>query len=424
MPLFALGLNHQTAPVSLRERVAITDGQIEDALRSLRAQPGIIECAVIPTCNRTEIYAHTEDENGHSIGQWLAHYHSVSHDSLDTYLYLHQGDAAVRHLFRVATGLDSLVLGEPQILGQVKQSWQIARNSGSLQTSLDRLFQQCFAVAKKVRTDTAIGAHPVSVAFAAVRLAQQTFSAIDQSTVLLIGAGDTIELAAKHLHDANAKRILVANRTLEHAQSLASRVGAYAFELSELDRHLHEADLVISATASRAHVLSRDSIQQALIKRRHRPMFLLDLAVPRDIEASASELQDVFLYTVDDLQRVIEDNRASRREAAAQAEALIDLQVEHFMSWWHAQSRQTALIMLRAHGQQTRDQLLARALEQLNSGEQPSIVIEHLANQITNKLLHAPSAALRQAALSGDFDLLRTAMRLYQLEENDTDPPA
>ncbi len=421
MPLIALGLNHQTAPLALRERVALDAGQLPAALDGLGAVPGVEEAALLSTCNRTEVYAQVAEGRENAVAEWLARHHGLAPDTLSAYLYQHTGEDAVRHLFRVATGLDSLVLGEPQILGQVKEAWQAARSQQRLRTPLDRLFQQSFSVAKRVRTDTRIGAHPVSVAYAAVRLARQVFSELDRATVLLVGAGDTIELAARHLVDAKAKRLLVANRTLEHAQALASRHGGYALPLTELERHLPEADIVITATASREPILRRAAVQAALKARKHRPMFLLDLAVPRDIEASVAELADVYLYTVDDLEQVIEENRASRREAAEQAQAIIDLQVEHFMAWWRAQGRQDALKVLRSRGEAAREDALARAREQLALGKDPNEVLALLAHQLTNKLLHAPSAALRQAALDGDLDLLRAAERLYD-DRDDAQP--
>jgi glutamyl-tRNA reductase len=421
MPLIALGLNYQTTPLALREKVALDAGQLPAALQSLRALTGIEEAALLSTCNRTEIYAQVAAGTEPTVARWLGEHHGLAGGSLDSYLYQHNDGEAVRHLFRVATGLDSLILGEPQILGQVKEAWQAARDAGSLRNPLDRLFQQTFAVAKRVRTDTRIGAHPVSVAFAAVRLARQMFSELDRATVLLIGAGDTIELAARHLADANVKRLLVANRTLEHAQTLASRHGGYALPLSELERHLPEADIVISATASREPVLLRDTVQDALRARKHRPMFLLDLAVPRDIASDVAELKDAYLYTIDDLEQVIEENRASRREAAQQAEAIIDLQVQHYMAWWQAQGRQDALKKLRAHGESTRNELLTQAREQLAAGQDANEVLDLLAHQLTNKLLHAPTIALRQAALTGDADLLRAAERLFD-NDDDTQP--
>jgi len=413
MPLLTVGLNHQTAPLSVRERVAMEGAQLPEALAALGAVEGVEEAALLSTCNRTEIYVQVAEGREAAVAEWLALHHGLAPAMLSAYLYEHRDEHAVRHLFRVATGLDSLVLGEPQILGQVKEAWQVARSQHRLRTPLDRLFQQSFSVAKRVRTDTRIGAHPVSVAYAAVRLARQVFSELDRATVLLVGAGDTIELAARHLMDAKVKRLLVANRTLEHAQALASRHGGYALPLSELARHLPEADIVISATASREPVLRRDTVDAALKARKHRPMFLLDLAVPRDIEPAIALLPDVYLYTVDDLEQVIEENRASRREAAQQAQAIIDLQVEHFMAWWRAQGRQDALRSLRSQGEAAREEALARARDMLAQGRNPAEVLDLLAHQLTNKLLHAPSAALRQAALDGDLDLLRAAERLY-----------
>ncbi len=417
MALISLGLNHQTAPVALRERVAFAPDAMPDALRSLLSVPGVQEAALLSTCNRTELYASVEDGAETRALQWLADHHALGRDALETYLYRHVDAEAVRHLFRVATGLDSLVLGEPQILGQVKDAWLAARAAGALKTPLDRLFQHCFSVAKRVRTDTRIGTAPVSVAFAAVRLAQQVFSELDQATVMLIGAGDTIELAARHLVDAKARRLLVANRTLEHAQALASRFGGYALPLTDLPQHLTEADIVISATASREPVLHRPQVEQALAARRHRPMFMLDLAVPRDIEPAVAELGDVYLYTVDDLEQVIEENRRSRREAAAEAEAIIELQVEHFMAWWRGAARQDTLKKLRARSELTRAEVLEKARQQLAQGRDPQAVLDFLAHTLTNKLLHAPTSALRQAALSGDLDLLRAAERLFDAQD-------
>jgi glutamyl-tRNA reductase len=417
MPLIALGLNHQTAPLALRERVAFDAAALPAALVALRAQPGVEEVALVSTCNRTEIYAEVAPGSEDVPARWLAESQGLEAESLSSYLYRHNDGDAVRHLFRVATGLDSMVLGEPQILGQVKEAWQAARSAGSLGKPLDRLFQQSFAVAKRVRTDTRIGAHPVSVAYAAVRLARQVFARLDQACVLLVGAGDTIELAARHLADAKVQRLLVANRTLEHAQVLAERHGGVALPLSELPRHLAEADIVISATASRTPVITREAVQAALAARRRRPMFLLDLAVPRDIAPEVAQLEDVYLYTVDDLEQAIEGNRASRREAAQQADAIIELQCEHYLAWWRAQGRQDALRQLRAEGEAARDRALAKAAQELAAGGDPTDVMQRLANQLTNRLLHAPSSALRQAALDGDVELLRAAERLFRSED-------
>lgn len=422
MSLFVLGINHQTAPVSLRERVAFSAEAVPAALDALRALPQVSEVALLSTCNRTELYA-VADDDGRALADWLAT-HPDDMGDLHAYLYRHRDAEAVRHLFRVATGLDSLVLGEPQILGQVKDAWATARSAGSLGSQLDRLFQQAFSTAKRARTDTRIGANPVSVASAAVRLAQESFARLEDSTVLLIGAGETIELAARHLVQAKAKRLLIANRTLSHAQDLATRHGGVALPLSELDRHLGEADIVLSATASREPILRRPQVAAALATRKHRPMLLLDLAVPRDIAPDVAELKDTFLYTVDDLERAIEDNRRSRREAATEAEAIVDLQVARFVETMAASTRTAPLKRLRAHGEAARAEVLAKARQQLEAGQDPAEVLNFLAHTLTNRLLHAPTIALREAALSGNAELARAADKLFPEQPGDASDAA
>ncbi len=411
MSLHVLGINHQTAPVSLRERVAFSGDAVPAALGALRALPTVHEVALLSTCNRTELYA-VADDNGDALADWLAT-HPDDMGDLHAYLYRHAGADAVRHLFRVATGLDSLVLGEPQILGQVKDAWATARSAGSLGAQLDRLFQHAFATAKRARTDTRIGANPVSVASTAVRLAQDSFARLEDSTVLLIGAGETIELAARHLVQAKTKRLLIANRTLAHAQDLATRHGGYALALTELERHLAEADVVISATAARDPILHKAQLAAALASRWHRPMLLLDLAVPRDIAADAAGLKDVFLYTVDDLERAIEENRRSRREAAEEAEAIVELQVSRYIETLGASTRTEPLKRLRAHGEAAKAEALAKARQQLAAGGNPQAVLDLLAHTLTNKLLHAPTVALREAASSGNAELARAADKLF-----------
>ena len=411
MSLYVLGINHETAPVSLRERVAFSGDAVPAALASLRALPQVREAALLSTCNRTELYA-VADDDGTALSDWLAT-HPRDAGDLHAYLYRHSDAEAVRHLFRVATGLDSLVLGEPQILGQVKDAWATARTAGSLGPQLDRLFQHAFTTAKRARTDTRIGANPVSVASTAVRLAQESFARLEDSTVLLIGAGETIELAARHLVQARTRRLLIANRTLAHAQDLATRHGGYALGLSDLERHLAEADVVISATAAREPILHRAQVAAALAARRHRPMLLLDLAVPRDIAADVAELKDVFLYTVDDLERAIEDNRRSRREAASEAESIVDLHVARYVETLEASTRTQPLKRLRAHGEAAKAEALAKARAQLAAGEDPQAVLDFLAHALTNKLLHAPTVALREAAISGNAELGRAAEKLF-----------
>jgi glutamyl-tRNA reductase len=414
MTLLALGLNHQSAPVALRERVALPREQIVQALRALACDSRVTEAAIVSTCNRTEIYCNVADGDETWPAQWLHAQHAMSPRQLDEFLYQHRGEAAVRHLFRVATGLDSLILGEPQVLGQVKEAYHLAREAGTLRAPLERLFQNTFAIAKRVRTDTRIGANPVSVAFAAVRLAQQVFGDLASRTVLLIGAGDTIELVARHLHDQGVHRLIVANRTLENAQALASRFDAQAVPLADFTRPLGEADVVIASTASRETIVEVAHVRHAFTHRRHRPMLLIDLAVPRDIAPEIAQLDDVFLYTVDQLAEVIEDSLRSRREAAREADAMIDLQVGHYMAWWRGVAGHGALRRLRDDAERERDDVLARARQMLATGKPADEALDFLARTLTNKLLHAPSSNLRAAAMRGDHDLMRAAERLFQ----------
>jgi len=369
------------------------------------------EVALLSTCNRTELYASADDDR--VLADWLAAHPGEGDDTADpeqalhAYLYRRSGDEAARHLFRVACGLDSMVLGEPQILGQVKQAWSMARASSAMGGELDRLFQHAFVTAKRARTETRIGSSPVSVASLAVRLAQESFARPADSVVLLIGAGETIELTARHLAQARVKRLLIANRTYRHAQELAERHGAVALPLDELERHLFLADVVFSATASQSPILSRQQVAQALSLRKRRPMLLMDLAVPRDIEPDVAELEDAFLYTVDDLDRVVEQNRRSRGDAAEQAETIVDLQVGRYAQALALGARNEPLKRLRAHGEAARAELVARARQQIAAGQDPTAVIDQLAHTLTNRLLHVPTAAMRDAAARGNLELLR-----------------
>ncbi|GAB3027352.1 glutamyl-tRNA reductase [Oleiagrimonas citrea] len=415
MPLVAFGLNHLTAPVSLREQVAFDGDNARRAMSDLRLQNGVDEALILSTCNRTELYCSVHAGAEHVPAEWLHQHHHLTADKLDEFLYRHDEDEAVRHIFRVATGLDSMVLGEPQILGQVKDAYQMAREVQTLGPPMDRLLQHTFAVAKRVRSDTRIGAHTVSVAFTAVRLAEQVFTDLRDACVLLVGAGDTIELAARHLAGKQVKRLLVANRTLETAQTLAHQHGGYAIALSDLGKHLAEADIVISSTAARQPVITRDMVEAAIATRRRRPMFMVDIAVPRDIEPAVAELRDVFLYGIDDLRQVIDEHLRSREMAANEAGAIIDLQVDRYMNWRRALTLRNPVLDLRANAENHRDEVLSRAQSMIERGKSPEEALTFLANTLTNKLLHAPSASLREAALSGDLDLLNAAERLYGL---------
>jgi glutamyl-tRNA reductase len=416
MALLALGLNHQTAPLNVREQVAFAPETMPLALSDLARQPGVNEALILSTCNRTELYVDIEPGAEIVPQHWLIAHHHLDAQRLDEFLYRHDEDAAVRHLFRVATGLDSMVLGEPQILGQVKDAYQAARGAGTLRAPMERLLQQTFAVAKRVRTDTRIGANPVSVAFTAVRMAERLFADLRDACVLLIGAGETIELAARHLAESRVRRLIVANRTLENAQALAGRFSAYAIALSDLPQHLAEADIVISSTASREPILSKSMVAEAIHMRRRKPMFLVDIAVPRDVDAAVADIEDVYLYTIDDLRQVIDANLRSRQAAAHEAEALIDMQVAHYLAWRRALVANNPLAGLRREAEGQRDEVLTKARALLASGRTPEQALEFLAHTLTNKLLHAPSANLRAAAQRGDAELLRAAERLFDAE--------
>ncbi|MEW6445020.1 MAG: glutamyl-tRNA reductase [Pseudomonadota bacterium] len=418
MSIIALGLNHRTAPVSVRERVAFAPERLREALREMLSLPQVREGAIVSTCNRTEVYAAVAERGDGELLHWFPSTHGLSADDVRPYLYLHQEGEAIRHLLRVSCGLDSLVLGEPQILGQIKTAYAQAGEAQAVGPVLNRMFQHAFAVAKQVRTDTAIGASPISVAFAAVSLARQIFGDLGSKTALLIGAGETIELAARHLHGNGIGRMIVANRTFERAHALAEPFGGYAIALHELGDHLHEADMLITATASTLPILGKGAVESALKRRKRRPMFMVDIAVPRDIEPEVGTLEDVYLYTVDDLEQVIDENRRSRQAAAQQAEEIIDAQVGHFLDWLRMQGGTSVIRELRANAERVRDLALEHALQQLAHGHAPEETLRHLAHTLTNKLMHAPTVALREACQSGQDDVTEAARFLFDLPQD------
>jgi len=416
MKLLAIGLNHKTAPIEVRERLTFGPDITAGALRNLRGEPGVHEAVVLSTCNRTELYCAVADGGEETVRAWLGAFHGIEPDRLNPYLYAYAERDAVAHLLRVSSGLDSMVLGEPQILGQVKGAFQTASDCSATGKLLCRLFQHTFSVAKTVRTDTAIGSSPVSVAFAAVSLARQIFSDLSRQTALLIGAGETIELAARHLHQNGIGRVVVANRTVERAHELAAQFDGFAIALTEITNHLAEADIVISSTASPLPVLGKGAVERALKARRHRPMFMVDIAVPRDIEPEVAALNDVYLYTVDDLQGVVDEGLRSRQEASVQAEEIIAFHAEEFMAWLRSLDAAGLIQDYRQRAEQLRDEVLERAQRQLESGKSPAEVLNFLAHTLTNKLLHAPSTRLRQAARDGDAEILEAANELFQLD--------
>jgi glutamyl-tRNA reductase len=395
MSLYALGMNHQTAPLAMRERVVFHVERLREALTEIKGSFAR-EAAILSTCNRTELYV--AGEQPAQLAQWLARYHRLEPNELSPYLYTLPSEQAVRHAFRVASGLDSMVLGEPQILGQMKDAARAAESAGTLGTVLHKLFQRSFAVAKEVRSTTRVGAQSVSMAAAAVKLAARIFPSLKDQSVLLIGAGEMIELCATHFAAQGPARITVANRTLERAERLAHRFSGRAIELRSLAEQLHEYDIVVSCTASSLPILGKGLLERALRARRRRPIFMVDLAVPRDIEQEVAELDDVFLYTVDDLGEIVSKNLDTRRSAVEQAEAIIDTQVGQFMHWMQVRESVPLIRMLRGQAEEARRHEVERALKLLARGEDPAKVLETLSQAITNKLMHAPTRALNESA--------------------------
>jgi glutamyl-tRNA reductase len=414
MTLIVCGLNHQTAPLAVREKVVYLPEQVGLSLYDLAHGASIEEAAIISTCNRTEWYCIAP--NATPVVNWLKQKHADSVD-IGPYLYCYQSEQAVRHLLRVASGLDSMVVGEPQILGQIKAAFKIACQAGTIGSYLHHLFQTVFRVTKQVRTHTAIGTHPVSIASTAVRLAKQIFADISKRNALLIGAGATVELAAKHLHEQGIGKLLFINRTLAKAEYLAQHYQGIAYPLSELPSQLSTADILISATSSTLPLLGKGSVESAIKIRKHQPMLMLDLAVPRDIEAEVAQLADVYLYTLDDLQATIAKSKHGRQTAALQAEQIIDLQTVNFMRDLHSRK---ATATIRAYRNKIKDlanEEINKALSLLERGNDPKQIIQMLAYALGNKFLHMPSVQLRQAAGEGRTDLLTLAQQLFDLAE-------
>ncbi|MDZ7925311.1 MAG: glutamyl-tRNA reductase [Marinagarivorans sp.] len=419
MTLIALGINHNTAPVAIREAVAFAPDQMAHALRDALSAAGIKEVAILSTCNRTEVYAEAESDlvltQGSSLLQWLADYHGTTIEALSACYYWHDSGEAARHMMKVASGLDSLILGEPQILGQMKSAYATANAAGTLGSGLHSAFHKVFSVAKRVRSETAIGENPVSVAYAAVSLAQQIFSDLKNDTALLIGAGETIELVARHLVEQGLKNIIVANRTLANAAALAQQFGGKAILLADMPEHLHKADIVIASTASQLPVLGKGAVEAALKKRRHKPMFMVDIAVPRDIEEQVGDLADVYLYTVDDLKDVIDENMRSREQAAEIAAEIISEGVISYQEALNSLDAVATVKAFRTDIESLRDAELNKAQKMLEAGAEPAEVLSQLARNLTNKFMHKPTAQLRKASAEGNFDAIATFQNLFDL---------
>ena len=419
MSIVAVGINHKTAPVAVREKISFNPDNLSVALAELIGNVECREAAILSTCNRTELYLVQEGDvtiTQEKVVRWLEQHHNFPASIITPSLYWHTDQQAVNHMMRVACGLDSLVLGEPQILGQMKQAYSQAKAAGSMSLVMDRLFQRTFGVAKQVRTETDIGANAVSVAFASVNLAKHIFASLEKVKVLLVGAGETIELVAKHLYENKVGKITVANRTIARAEAMAGAIGADVITLAQIPEKMADADIVISSTGSTLPIIGKGMVEHALGKRKHRPIFMVDLAVPRDIEEQVGELEDVFLYTVDDLQSIIAKNLVNRRKEAIQAETIVSTQSDVFMSWLRGLNTQDTVIGYRKQCLEHRDLLLEKAIVQLQGNKSPEAIMAELATKLTNKFMHAPTSAIQSAAQGGELDKLVYLRDIYNIK--------
>ncbi len=406
MAIKILGVSHKTAPIAIRERVAVDPERLPAALHGLVRDGGASEALILSTCNRTEVYCNVDNQSLRHPLDWLVRFNGVDPRDVASHVYSYDEENAVRHALRVACGLDSMVLGEPQILGQLKQAYRIAVGQGTAGKLLNRLFQHSFFVAKQVRTQTAIGENPVSVAFAAVKLARQIHGDLSDKTALLIGAGETITLVAHHLQTNRIKQLMVANRTLARSQELAERTDGTAIALDELPNHLADADIIVSSTAARLPLITEGAIRNASKARRRAPMFIVDLAVPRDVEPGAADVENVYLYSVDDLNHVISENSRLREAAANEAEEMINIQAQSYMDWLAGQDSTETIVEIRAHAEIARRELVAKARRRLDAGDDPGAVIDALGNALVARLMHGPTVRIREAAQDGRDDIV------------------
>jgi glutamyl-tRNA reductase len=415
--IFTLGINHHSAPLAIRERVAFHAEKLHQALGDLTRNKPVKEVAILSTCNRTEIYCSAETPE--VVIDWLAQYHQVERGEISPYIYVHDQPAAIRHAFRVASGLDSMVIGEPQILGQMKDAVRIAEESGTLGTQLHKLFQRSFSVAKEVRSTTAIGANIVSMAAAGVHLAERIFESVGEQRIMFIGAGEMIELCAAHFCAKQPKQVTIANRTVERGRALAERYKGTAIRLEEIGEHLAQHDIVVSCTASPLPIIGLGMVERAIKVRRHRPIFMVDLAVPRDIEEEIGELDDIFLYTVDDLAQVVESGQESRQAAVVDAEVIIASRVQDFIGWLQARDTVPVIRSLRDSAERMRRHEIEHAMKLLAKGEPAEKVLDQLSQRLTNKLLHAPTQALNLAEGNERAELQAAAARLFHLHSGE-----
>lgn len=415
MPLFSCGINHQSAPISIRERLAFNDAQARLILNDLCRLEAVNEAVLISTCNRTEIYM--AGDHPEAVQHWFRQQSRAAQINIDPHYYLHQHDAAVRHLLRVSSGLDSMVLGEPQIFGQIKQAYRLACETGAARQQLQHLFPAVFAASKTIRQETQIGANPVSMAYATVQTAKRIFTHLRNCCVLLIGAGELMELMMKHLRDQGVQHIIIANRTLDKAQQWAESCGGVGIRIGEIPTYLSQVDIVITATASQLPIIGKGMMERTLKIGKRRPILMVDLAVPRDIEPEVSQLPDIYLYNIDDLQTIIDANLKNRHTAAAQAEALVELQAAHYMRQLQIANISDIIAQFRQNAEQHRDQATQKALAELQQGRDPNVVVTQLAHQLTNKILHQPTLKLRQLAYLQQTDALIFAKQLLTAEE-------
>jgi len=417
MPLLAIGISHHTAPVDIREKVAINSLGYAEQIRQLMELEGIEEVVILGTCNRTEIYCLCAGQAEHELLPWIHKIHDIPPGQLDSHFYRHTGEDAVRHLIRVAGGLDSLVLGEPQILGQIKEAWQISQQTGGAGKVLDRLFQHTFAAAKSIRNNSGIGSHSVSVAYTTVVLAKQIFGDLSQQNVVLVGAGEMIRLCGKHLHEQGIARIEIVNRSQQAAEELAAELGAKATTLDKLNEVLPRADILITSTASPTPIIRMAAVKSALRKRRHRPVFMVDIAVPRDIEPEVKRLDDVYLFTIDDLQQVVDENMQQRHTAAEAAGNDVELSVAAFMRWLYGIRAARSLKRIRSQSHMHESALVEKALKRLRAGQDPEQILLQMANTLTNRILHEPTQRLREAAEEQKYEILKAADWIFRSTE-------
>ncbi len=417
MSLLVSGLNYSTAPIAVRERISFSAEQMDYALCELRGQYGIAEIAILSTCNRVELYCALDPAGNPAPWKWLCEYHKLDVAEMEPWFYHHADSSAVRHILRVASGLDSLVLGETQILGQIKQAWQSAARAGGTGILLNRLFQHSFRVAKYVRSATAISTNPVSVAYAAVCLGQRIFDRLDRKTILLIGAGEMTGLAARHFHEQGMRRMIFANRTLENAQRMAVQFSGRAIPMALIPEYLAQVDIVYSCTASPLPILGKGVLEQVIRERRHCPMLLLDMAVPRDIEPQVQDMEDVYLYTVDDLQDIVQDNIRDRQQAAVEAGRIIDVQVDQFMYWVRSLDAVACIKMLRTQVDSLKQEVIDHGMRRLRAGAVPEQVLEDAIRSMGSKLVHGPCVNLRAASMEGRDELIDVACELFSLPD-------